>query len=146
MARRCELTGVGVMTGHNVSKSNRKTNRKFVPNLKETRLPSEALGNALGLKITAATLRTVNKYGGLDAFIINYPFNKLTSGAQVLRRKIEKALLSAGKLENVKVIKKAEKRNKTPKKRVLKKAGAKKCDTIIEKPAKVTKVKSVIAI
>ena len=126
MARRCELTGVGVMSGNNVSKSNRRTKRTFVPNLKEVRFPSETLGNDVGLKVTAATLRTVNKYGGLDSFLVNYPFEKLTEEAKTLRRQIEKALKNSGKYENIKVIKKAEKKERAPKKRVVKKAEAKK--------------------
>ncbi len=36
MASRCELCGKGVAFGHNVSHSNRKTNRRFLPNVQKT--------------------------------------------------------------------------------------------------------------
>ena len=107
MAKRCELTGVGVMTGNNVSKSKRRTRRDFLPNLKETTLKSEALGSNITLKIAASVLRTINKYGNLDSFIINYRCNKLTDQAKKLRRKIEKALIAKNEYENVKIVKKA---------------------------------------
>ncbi len=107
MAKRCELTGVGVMSGNNVSKSKRRTRREFLPNLKEITLKSDALGANLTFKIAAAALRTINKYGSLDSFIINYRCSKLTDEAKKLRKKVEKALISKGEFDNVKIIKKA---------------------------------------
>ena len=47
MSRRCELTGVGPLVGHNVSHSNVKTKRRFLPNLKPATLQSEALGGEI---------------------------------------------------------------------------------------------------
>ena len=69
MSRRCELTGKGVMTGNNVSHANNKTRRRFLPNLNDVSLTSEALGQTLRFKISAAALRTVDHRGGLDAFL-----------------------------------------------------------------------------
>lgn len=69
MSRRCELTGKGVMTGHRVSHSNRKTNRRYLPNLQRVTLESEALGRTFRFRIAASTLRTVDHRGGLDAFL-----------------------------------------------------------------------------
>ena len=69
MSRRCELTGVGPMVGHNVSHSNIKTKRRFLPALAETALQSEALGQSFRLKVTNATLRTLDFKGGLDAYL-----------------------------------------------------------------------------
>jgi len=113
MAKRCELTGVGVMTGNNVSKSNRRTRRDFLPNLKEITLKSDALKANITLRIAAATLRTINKYGGFDSFIINYRFCKLTDTAKKLRRRVEKALVSNGNFDNVKIIRKAKSKKAT---------------------------------
>ena len=112
MAKRCDLTGVGVMTGNNVSKSKRRTKKDFLPNLKESTLKSDALGVNLTLKVTANTLRTINKYGNIDSFIINYRFNKLSEKGQSLRRNIEKVLKSKGLFESVKIVSKA--RSKKP--------------------------------
>ena len=51
------------MVGNNVSHSNRKTKRRFYPNLitKKFFVPEEE--NFITLKISAAALRTINKKG-----------------------------------------------------------------------------------
>ncbi|MFN5505843.1 MAG: 50S ribosomal protein L28, partial [Flavobacteriia bacterium] len=58
MSRVCQLTGKSVMVGNNVSHSNRKTKRRFYPNLitKKFFVPEE--DNFITLKISAAALRT----------------------------------------------------------------------------------------
>lgn len=63
MSRVCQLTGKSVMVGNNVSHSNRKTKRKFLPNLlvKKFYIPEE--DTYISLKISASALRTVNKKG-----------------------------------------------------------------------------------
>src|SRR5258707_2874742 len=71
MSRRCEITGVGPMVGHNVSHSNIKTKRRFLPSLAETKLQSEILGQSFRLKITNAALRTLDFKGGLDPVLMN---------------------------------------------------------------------------
>lgn len=70
MARRCSLTGKGVLTGNNVSHANNKTRRRFLPNIRSRRLYSEALAETVRVKITTSTLRTIEKQGGLDAFLL----------------------------------------------------------------------------
>lgn len=92
MAKRCELTGIGVQSGNNVSHSNRKTRRRFLPNLHRVSLNSRALGQVFRLRITAATLRSVDHNGGLDNFLLNTHSNHLTTTAQKIKRKIKKAL------------------------------------------------------
>ncbi len=105
MARRCELLGIGVMSGNKVSHSNRKTRRRFLPNLRTVVFKSEALGINVTLRIAAATLRTVNKYGDIDNFLVNYRFAKLTDSAKKLRTKIKKKLVKSDKLSEVKFVK-----------------------------------------
>jgi large subunit ribosomal protein L28 len=63
MSRVCQLTGKSVMVGNNVSHSNRKTKRKFLPNLitKKFFIPEE--DRFVTLKISTSALRTVNKKG-----------------------------------------------------------------------------------
>jgi large subunit ribosomal protein L28 len=109
MSRRCELLAVGVMSGNKVSHSNRKTRRRFLPNLKAVSFQSDALGSDLVLKVAASTLRTINKYGNIDNFLVNYRFAKLTESAQKLRRQIKKKLIKLGKLDEVKVVKVSKK-------------------------------------
>ena len=95
MSRRCELTGKAVLSGHLVSHSNRKTKRKFLPNLCNVTLQSEALGRSVRLRISANALRSVEHRGGLDAFLAKARDGELSPGARVLKRDIEKKLAGA---------------------------------------------------
>ena len=101
MSKRCELLAVGVMSGNKVSHSNRKTKRRFLPNLKNVTFKSEVLGANVNLKVAAASLRTVNKYGNIDNFLVNYRFAQLTVKARSIRNKIKKKLIKADKLGEV---------------------------------------------
>lgn len=92
MARKCALTGVGPMYGNNVSHANNKTRRRFVPNLQMVSLMSDALGHSVSLRLTAATIRTVDHNGGLDAYLTSTSDKKLTAKARQLKRQIKKAL------------------------------------------------------
>lgn len=92
MARRCDLTGVGVMSGNNVSHANNRTRRRFLPNVQNVSLQSEALGNNVSLKVTAATLRTVEHNGGLDSYLLGTSNLKLTTEARAIKRRIQKAM------------------------------------------------------
>jgi large subunit ribosomal protein L28 len=91
MARRCSLTGKGVHFGRNVSHSNVKTSRRFLPNLKKVSLMSEALGRTVTLKVSTAALKTVQHRGGLDAFLLSTPDDRLPEEAQRLKRRVKKA-------------------------------------------------------
>ena len=94
MSRRCELTGVGPMVGHNVSHSNIKTKRRFLPSLKATKLQSEALGQTVTLRITNAALRTLDFKGGLDAYLVNASDEDLSPRALKLKKQIKAKLAS----------------------------------------------------
>ena len=94
MSRRCELTGVGPMIGHNVSHSNIKTKRRFLPALKAAKLQSDALGQSFTLKITNAALRTLDFRGGLDAFLVKASDDELSLRARRIKRQV-KAKLAA---------------------------------------------------
>jgi large subunit ribosomal protein L28 len=95
MSRRCELTGIGVMSGHNVSHSNIKTNRRFLPNLNSVSLTSETLGRTYRFRIAAAALRTVDHRGGLDAFLMKAKDDELSPKALVVKRELLKAQSAA---------------------------------------------------
>ena len=66
MSRSCDLTGKIHQTGHNVSHSNIKSKRRFMVNLNKVTLRSDVLNKNFRLRIASSTLRTVDKYGGLD--------------------------------------------------------------------------------
>ncbi|WP_293855526.1 50S ribosomal protein L28 [uncultured Alsobacter sp.] len=90
MARRCELTGKGVQVGHLVSHSNRKTKRRFLPNLFNVTLQSDALQRSVRLRVSANALRSVEHRGGLDAFLAKAHEEELSQGARELKRAIQK--------------------------------------------------------
>ena len=91
MSRICDLTGKGVVAGNNVAHSNTKTKRRFQPNLQNVTLQSDALGRKLSLRIATSTLRTVQKHGGLDAFLLGTDDDKLAPPALRLKRSIRRA-------------------------------------------------------
>jgi large subunit ribosomal protein L28 len=95
MSRRCELTGKGVMSGHNVSHSNIKTKRRYLPNLNAVTLMSEALGRSFRLRIAAAALRTVDHRGGLDAFLMKARDEELSPRALDIKRELLKSQAAA---------------------------------------------------
>ena len=88
MSKKCELTGVSPLKGHNVSHSNNKTKRRFVPNLKKVTLKSDILKKNVQLNITSAALRTVDFKGGLDTFLKTAKKNKLSARAKKLQASI----------------------------------------------------------
>jgi len=90
MSRRCELTGKGTMVGHNVSHANNKTKRVYRPNLQTVSLVSEALGQSYRLKISMSALRSVDRNGGLDNFILKSKDTVLSTRALRLKRAIAK--------------------------------------------------------
>ena len=94
MSRRCELSGVGPMIGHNVSHSNIKTKRRFLPALAETSLQSEALGQSFRLKVTNATLRTLDFKGGLDAYLVGAKDELLSARALKIKKQVKAKLAS----------------------------------------------------
>jgi len=92
MARRCELTGTGPHAGHNVSHSNRRTKRVFAPNLQKTSLFSNTLHQSVGMRITTRALRTVQRHGGIDAYLLSTRDARLAPEGLRLKRRIQKAL------------------------------------------------------
>ncbi len=92
MSRRCELTGVGPMVGHNVSHSNIKTKRRFLPALQPVTLQSESLGQSFRLRIRNAALRTLDFRGGLDAFLLKARDEELSTRALKIKRQVKAKL------------------------------------------------------
>ena len=90
MSRRCELTGKGTQVGHNVSHANNKTKRIYRPNLQTIALASELLGNSYKLRISMNALRSVDRNGGLDPYILNTKDSLLSPRALRLKRAIAK--------------------------------------------------------
>ena len=93
MTMKCELTGKSFQTGNNVSHAKNRTKRRFLPNLQNISFISETLGRKIQLKVATSTIRTVEKKGGLDEYLLKTSNIKLSSEA----RKIKKQILSVSK-------------------------------------------------
>ena len=86
MSKTCQLTGKKYLGGNNVSHAKNRTKRRFMPNLQNITFLSEKLGQKIQLKVAASTIRTVEKKGGLDEFLINTPNSKLPIKAKKLKK------------------------------------------------------------
>lgn len=95
MSRRCELTGKGVLTGNNVSHAHNKSRRRYLPNLCNVSLLSEAIGQSYRFRVCANALRTVEHRGGLDAFLLKAKDSELSLKARRLKRTLQKTQAAA---------------------------------------------------
>lgn len=92
MARRCPITGKGVLSGNNVSHANNKTRRRFLPNLQATSVMSDALDKPVRLRVSTHGLRTIEHRGGIDSFLQKAKSADLTPELRRLKRQIIKAV------------------------------------------------------
>lgn len=88
MSRKCSITGRGVQTGNNVSHAKNRTRRRFLPNMQVVSLVSEALGTSVRLRMSARGLRTITKFGGLDAYLTTMPTAKLSAEIRRLKKRV----------------------------------------------------------
>ncbi len=94
MSRRCQITGKKVQTGNKVSHANNKSRRRFLPNVQYTSLLSDTLGEMVRLRTTANGIRTIEKAGGLDAFLNATAITKLEPEAAKVKRRIQRKAAS----------------------------------------------------
>jgi large subunit ribosomal protein L28 len=90
MSRTCELSGKKPMVGHTVSHSNIKTKRRYLPNLVQVTVHSDAMGQSYSARVSAAALRTVDKRGGLDAYLAKAKDEQLSPKMLKIKREIAK--------------------------------------------------------
>ena len=90
MSKKCELTGKAPLKGHKVSHANNKTKRRFLPNLRKVKFKSEILNKSLRLTVSNNGVRSVDKKGGLDAFIKSAKSKDLS----LRLKKLKKTLIS----------------------------------------------------
>ena len=91
MAKRCQLTGKSVMYGNNVSHANNRTRRRFLPNLQSASMQSDILDRKISLRVSTSAMRTVEKHGGLDAFLAKAKDGELSDNALKIKKEIAKA-------------------------------------------------------
>ena len=77
MSMKCQLTGKTFQRGNNVSHAKNRTRRRFLPNLQNITFISEKLGRSIQLRVAASAIRTVEKRGGLDEYLLNTSNTKL---------------------------------------------------------------------
>lgn len=90
MARKCAISGKGVMSGNNVSHANNKTRRRFLPNLQNVSFYSEILKKRIPMRVTVSAVRDVEHKGGFDAYLLNTAPTKLDPKLRKVRRQILK--------------------------------------------------------
>jgi large subunit ribosomal protein L28 len=88
MSRKCELTGKAVLSGHNVSHSQRKTKRKFLPNLHMITMLSDVLGKSFSFRMSTRAIKTVEINGGLDKFLLSTDGTKLSKQALAVKKQL----------------------------------------------------------
>lgn len=92
MSRKCMITGKAPMSGNNVSHSKRRTRRRFMPNIQNTKVFSVALGKWVPIRTSVAGLRTLDHKGGFDAFVTKTPVTKLHEDLRGFKKQVENAL------------------------------------------------------
>jgi len=94
MSRRCELTGKGVQSGNNVSHAHNKTKRKFLPNLQKASLLSDALNHSISMRLSTSAIRSVEKKGGIDLYLLSMHNSFLSPEMLRLKKRIKRASIS----------------------------------------------------
>ena len=88
MTKKCELTGKRFLKGNNVSHAKNKTKRRFNPNIQSITFISDKLKTSIQLKVATSTIRTVEKKGGLDEFLLKTSNSKLPTKAIKIKKRI----------------------------------------------------------
>jgi large subunit ribosomal protein L28 len=88
MSRKCELSNVGVLYGNKVSHSQIKTRRRFEPNIRVVKFVSNVLGQKYKLSVTARCIRSVEKLGGFDEYMLKTSENLLSTRAKTIKKMI----------------------------------------------------------
>ena len=88
MSMKCQLTGKTFQSGNNVSHAKNRTRRRFLPNLQNTTFFSERLGRSIQLRVAVSAIRTVEKRGGLDEYLLSASNTKLPPEALKIKKQI----------------------------------------------------------
>ena len=88
MSMKCQLTGKTFQSGNNVSHAKNRTRRRFLPNLQNITFISEKLGRSIRLRVAVSAIRTVEKKGGLDDYLLSASNTKLPPEALRIKKQI----------------------------------------------------------
>jgi large subunit ribosomal protein L28 len=86
MARVCPLSGKKNLYGNRVSHANNKTKRRFMPNLQNVSFLSDILGTSVKIRLSTHAIRSVEKNGGLDSYLLNACEDLLSSRFKRLKK------------------------------------------------------------
>ena len=92
MSKKCEITGKGALAGNNVSHANNKTKRRFLPNIQKITTMSKILDKKMSFKVCVSTIRTIEKHGGIDEFLLQAKNSQLSDEARILKKQITQNL------------------------------------------------------
>ncbi len=95
MARRCVVTGRGVLVGNNVSHANNKTRRRWLPNLQHSSFWSDALKMAVQLRVSVKGMHTIEHRGGLDAWLLSTAPSRLPPALRQMKKRVTEAAARA---------------------------------------------------
>ncbi len=94
MSKCCEITGKAVLYGNNVSHANNKSSRRFMPNLQNVSFISDSLGRKVSFRCSAAAVRTVEKNGGIDKYLLLAKDSQLSKKALALKKVLRKGSIA----------------------------------------------------
>jgi len=92
MTQQCELTGIKISVGNNVSHAHNKTKRNFLPNLQKKNIFSDILNQMIRLRISAKAMKSIEFAGGFDKYIVSLPNERLSNKALKLKKAIKSKL------------------------------------------------------
>ena len=99
MTKQCELTGVKISLGNNVSHAHNKTKRSFTPNLQRKNIYSDILNQMVRLKISTKAIKSIEFAGGFDKYIVSIPNKKLSSKALKLKKAIKTKIIKSPEIK-----------------------------------------------
>jgi large subunit ribosomal protein L28 len=98
MSRRCEVNPAkGVLYGNQVSHSNRKSSKRFLPNLQAVSLYSDALKESYNMRVSTHTLRSIEHHHGFDGYLLSTHISKLSLEAQKIKKRLNLELKNVEK-------------------------------------------------
>ncbi|UCH66026.1 MAG: 50S ribosomal protein L28 [Ignavibacterium sp.] len=63
MSRKCQVSGVGPITGNSISHAHNKTKRRFLPNIQKKKIWIQELNRFVTLKLSTSEIRNISKNG-----------------------------------------------------------------------------------
>lgn len=116
MSKQCSINEKkSILVGHQVSHSNIKTKKRFLPNLQVVSFISDILNRNIKLRVATNTIRTIDHNDGIDNYLLKTASSKLTPEAKKLKKEIQALAPKITKAPNAKKKKASTKKKKAKK-------------------------------